>query len=70
MRQTSPESIGIFDFIMEVYDRVQGQWQNLVICLYASAEEVKAFVEYAALFLSNLGNYYARFPYLKRWLRY
>ena len=64
MRQTSPESIGIFDFIMEVYDRIQGKWHYLVICLlYASMEEVKAFVEYAALFLSNLGNYYARFSY-------
>ncbi|KAK4220726.1 peptidase family M49-domain-containing protein [Podospora fimiseda] len=48
LRQTSPESAGIFDFILELHNASQGQWAKLT-------EQTGV----AGQFLSHLGNYYA-----------
>ena len=58
MRQVSPESPIIFDFILELYRSVSGDWETLVRNGIVEAEECEAFLDYAARFLSNVGNYY------------
>lgn len=58
MRQVSPESNGIFDLIIELYQSCSGQWTVFVDEGCVSQEELSAFLDYAALFLSNLGNYF------------
>ena len=59
MPQTSPEAIGIFDFIMELYHTLDGQWTKLIDQRYTTSRKLDAFLQYAALFLCNMGNYYA-----------
>ncbi|KAM3443597.1 hypothetical protein MY4824_000483 [Beauveria thailandica] len=59
MRQVSAESPGIFDFIMDLYHACDGQWNRLVTECNITDRELQAFLEYAATFLCNLGNYYA-----------
>ncbi|KAK4184648.1 peptidase family M49-domain-containing protein [Podospora australis] len=63
MRQTSPESTKIFDFIMQVYKSCGGHWREFLGFergrVRVTEKELAAFPDYAALFLSNLGNYYA-----------
>lgn len=58
MRQVSPESPGIFDFIMDLYHACDGKWDTLVTQSNITSEELERFLEYAAMFLCNLGNYY------------
>ncbi|KAK6507658.1 hypothetical protein TWF481_006083 [Arthrobotrys musiformis] len=58
LRQVSPEANGIFDFLMSMYQACDGQWKDLIERCEIGAEELHAFLEYAALFLCNLGNYY------------
>ncbi|KAI7781721.1 hypothetical protein LA080_014487 [Diaporthe eres] len=58
MRQVSPESNGIFDLIIELYRSCSGRWATFVDQGCVSEEELSAFLDYAALFLSNLGNYF------------
>jgi dipeptidyl-peptidase-3 len=60
LRQVSPESIGIFDFILELYASCSGDWAALEAEGYLSQPDCNAFLEYSAAFLSNLGNYYVR----------
>lgn len=61
-RQVSPESSGIFDFIMRLYKACKtsyrGDWDALANACKVSRADVNAFLEYAATFLSNMGNYY------------
>lgn len=61
-RQVSPESNGIFDFIMRLYEACKnsyrGDWNALANACRVSHADVNAFLEYAATFLSNMGNYY------------
>lgn len=54
----SPESIGIFDFILEVYSTCSGDWEKLAKDSEVNTTEIAAFLEYSATFLSNIGNYY------------
>lgn len=63
MRQVSPESPRIFDFIMNIYDACGGEWDSLVAGCGVTSEEVAAFLEYAATFLCNLGNFYVSLTY-------
>ena len=63
MRQVSPESLPIFDFIIELYKFSSGEWHRLVDDSVEN-EELQRFLIYAATFLSNLGNYYACAPIL------
>ncbi|OJJ42596.1 hypothetical protein ASPZODRAFT_105021 [Penicilliopsis zonata CBS 506.65] len=58
MRQVSPESPGIFDFIMDLYHACDGKWDTLVTDYSITPEELEGFLEYAAMFLCNLGNFY------------
>ncbi|GMF68009.1 unnamed protein product [Aspergillus oryzae] len=58
MHQVSPESPVIFDFIMDLYHGCAGKWGTLVTKCGITYEELESFLEYAATFLCNLGNYY------------
>ncbi|PKK46044.1 hypothetical protein CI102_9975 [Trichoderma harzianum] len=58
MRQVSPESPDIFDFIMDLYHACDGKWDTLVAQCNITPEELTLFLEYAATFLCNLGNSY------------
>ena len=60
MKQTSPESIDIFDLILELYAACSGNWQLLAQEIGVSDQEIDKFLDYAATFLSNLGNYHVR----------
>lgn len=57
MRQVSPESIPIFDFILELHAHCTGNWDTF-IGDDVSEESLRKFLAYAATFLSNVGNYY------------
>ncbi|CAH0018750.1 unnamed protein product [Clonostachys rhizophaga] len=56
-QQVSPESVLIFDFIMELHRICSGDWESL-ICPGVTGEDLQNFKIYAATFLSNVGNYY------------
>lgn len=57
MRQVSPESTSIFDFILELHAHCGGDW-NTFVDDDVSKESLHKFLTYAATFLSNVGNYY------------
>lgn len=62
LRQVSPEANDIFDFLMQLYEsckrHFQGCWTALADGVGLPHAEVEAFLDYAATFLSNIGNYY------------
>ena len=58
LRQVSPESISIFDFILEAYRSCDGDWSKLASQANVSQDSLTGFLEYAAVFLANIGNYY------------
>ncbi|KAL3437122.1 peptidase family M49-domain-containing protein [Aspergillus tetrazonus] len=58
MRQVSPESPEIFDFIINLYHACGGEWDTLVAKCDITREDLASFLEYAATFLCNLGNFY------------
>ncbi|KAI0007590.1 peptidase family M49-domain-containing protein [Xylariaceae sp. FL0662B] len=58
LRQVSPESLAIFDFIIELYGCCEGDWKSLREDNGLPENELQNFLEYAATFLSNIGNYY------------
>lgn len=60
LRQVSPESTPIFDFIMELHALCRGDWKSLVGEDGITSHDCAAFLRYAATFLSNIGNYYVR----------
>ena len=60
LRQVSPESTLIFDLILELYSVCQGEWKSLASRTGVSIESLDLFLEYAAVFLGNIGNYYVR----------
>lgn len=62
LRQTSPEGTGIFDFILELHKACEGQWTKLVDQHGVSPDDLGIFLEFSAMFLSNLGNYFASNP--------
>jgi dipeptidyl-peptidase-3 len=57
LRQISPESESIFDFIIELYKSTNGDWKAIQAKAGITDEELKYFLEYAAQFLGNCGNY-------------
>ncbi|ATY58656.1 dipeptidyl peptidase III [Cordyceps militaris] len=59
LRQTSPESEGIFDFILELHKACKGDWSKLANDDGVGREDVESFLDYAGQFLAHLGNYYA-----------
>ncbi|KAJ8059299.1 hypothetical protein OCU04_012263 [Sclerotinia nivalis] len=58
MRQVSPESTNIFDFIIDLFHACGGKWETLILECKITSEELASFLEYAAMFLCNLGNFY------------
>ena len=60
MRQVSPESPDICDFIMDLYHVCDGRWDTLITRCSITTQELASLLEYAGTFLCNLGNYYVR----------
>ncbi|KAI1759744.1 putative dipeptidylpeptidase III [Hypoxylon sp. FL1150] len=56
-RQISPESEPIFDFILALHKSSGGDWKALQVKAGISDEELSFFLQYAAQFLGNNGNY-------------
>ena len=59
--QTSPESISIFQFILELYKSCEGKWPKLASRAGIEVEELRRFLNYAAVFLGNIGNYFVSY---------
>lgn len=60
LRQISPESTTIFDLIIEMFLSCQGHWETLALRTGVSMSSIELFLDYAAVFLGNLGDYYVR----------
>jgi len=60
MRQISPESETIYDLIVSLYKAVSGDWKKLGTETGVSEAAVQLWLEYAACFLGNAGNYKVR----------
>ncbi|KAL4879074.1 peptidase family M49-domain-containing protein [Aspergillus karnatakaensis] len=58
MPQISAESTEIFDLILELHRACGGDWESLIARCGITKEELDSFLEYAAVFLCNLRNYY------------
>lgn len=56
-RQISPESEPIFDFILALHKSSEGDWKALQAKAGISDEDLDHFLQYAAQFLGNNGNY-------------
>ncbi|PVH79291.1 hypothetical protein DL98DRAFT_632565 [Cadophora sp. DSE1049] len=57
LRQTSPESEGIYDFILELHKVCDGQWDKFVESGVAR-EHLDTWLEFTGMFLSSLGNHF------------
>lgn len=57
LAQISPESIPIYDLILEIHKSCNGNYQKLAKDVSISQEDVSLWLEYAAQFLGNSGNY-------------
>lgn len=57
LRQVSPESEPIYDLILALYRACNGNWTGLAQKTQVSDEHLRYFLEYAAQFLGNCGNY-------------
>lgn len=57
MRQLSPESEPIYDFIIALHKSTSGDWTALREKAGIEEDEVTRFLEYAVMFLGNTGNY-------------
>lgn len=53
----SPESEPIYDLIISLYKASNGDWEGLAKKTGVSSEDLRFFLEYAAQFLGNNGNY-------------
>jgi len=57
LRQTSPESESIYDFILALHKASNGDWKSLAARANVDEQGLAAFLQYAAQFLGNAGNY-------------
>ncbi|EON61407.1 dipeptidyl-peptidase III [Coniosporium apollinis CBS 100218] len=57
LRQVSPESEHIYDFIIALHKHCDGDWKKLQEEAGMGDEELRHFLRYAAQFLGNAGNY-------------
>ena len=55
LRQVSPESEPIYDFIIALHKSCNGDWKSLQEKAKISDDDLKYFLEYAAQFLGNCG---------------
>jgi dipeptidyl-peptidase-3 len=56
-RQTSPESEGLFEYILELHRACDGHWEKL-LDTGLTLKHLRAWLEFAGMFLSSLGNHY------------
>lgn len=57
LRQVSPEAESIYDFIIALHKSSGGDWKALAEKAGVSEADLNSFLEYAAQFLGNSGNY-------------
>ncbi|KAK4659826.1 hypothetical protein QC762_113370 [Podospora pseudocomata] len=57
LRQVSPESESIYDFIIALHRAAAGDWKGLAKKVGVDEAGLSAFLQYAAQFLGNSGNY-------------
>ncbi|KAF2735504.1 dipeptidyl-peptidase III [Polyplosphaeria fusca] len=57
LRQVSPESEPIYDFIVALHKQCSGDYSSLAKEAGVSSDDMQAYLDYAAQFLGNLGNY-------------
>lgn len=57
LRQVSPESESIYDFIIALHKSAGGDWKALAQKAGVDEQGLAAFLQYAAQFLGNSGNY-------------
>lgn len=57
LRQVSPESEPIYDFILTLYHHCNGNWAKLQKETGVNDDHLNDFLNYAAQFLGNIGNY-------------
>lgn len=57
LRQTSKESEKIYDLIISLYQAANGSWQELASRMDVSYKDMEYFLDYASMFLANVGNY-------------
>ncbi|CAI4216394.1 unnamed protein product [Parascedosporium putredinis] len=57
LRQISPESEAIYDFILSLHEASAGDWPSLAKKAGVSEKDLTDFLDYAAMFLGNNGNY-------------
>ncbi|KAK4237865.1 hypothetical protein C8A03DRAFT_34164 [Achaetomium macrosporum] len=57
LRQVSPESEHIYDFILALHKSAGGDWNALAEKAGVDEQGLSAFLQYAAQFLGNSGNY-------------
>lgn len=57
LRQLSPESEPIYDLIVTLHKSCGGDWNSLASKAGVEESELTSFLEYAAMFLGNAGNY-------------
>ncbi|KND89460.1 putative dipeptidyl peptidase 3 [Tolypocladium ophioglossoides CBS 100239] len=57
LRQISPESESIYDLILTLHKSCNGDWTSLAKKAGIEESELTSFLEYAAMFLGNMGNY-------------
>lgn len=57
LRQLSPESESIYDLIIALHKSCAGDWNSLGKKAGVDESELTSFLEYAAMFLGNSGNY-------------
>jgi len=57
LRQVSPESESIYDFIIALHKASGGDWKSLAQKAGIDDASLSAFLQYAAQFLGNSGNY-------------
>jgi dipeptidyl-peptidase III len=57
LRQISPESEAVYDFIIRLHKSSGGDWKGLAAKAEVSETDLNHFLEYAVMFLGNNGNY-------------
>lgn len=57
LRQVSPESEAIYDYILTLHHHCEGDWDRLQSEAKISNDDINDFLNYAAQFLGNIGNY-------------
>ena len=57
LRQVSPESEAIYDFIIAIYESCKGDWKKLQTRSKVTDQALQYFLQYATQFLGNAGNY-------------